>query len=107
VFQVAAIDVADIDLPGQDDIPTDDGVHYDVIDGATKRGKKKLISTDGFTYTVKKGTQRHSNSSQSYRTLDTNVTPIIVTSSRIKHYIRNSFTGVLQKYKTWTFVKRL
>jgi len=54
VFQVAAIDVADIDLPGQDDIPTDDGVHYDVIDGATKRGKKKLISTDGFTYTVKK-----------------------------------------------------
>lgn len=40
------------DQPLDDDIPDDQPVTYEVVEGGTKRGGKKLVGSDGFTYVV-------------------------------------------------------
>jgi len=48
------VDVEELELGDDGDVPDDSAITYRVIEAASKRGKAKLVSSDGFAYTVKR-----------------------------------------------------
>ena len=48
------MDVEELELGDDGDVPDDSAITYRVIEAASKRGKAKLVSSDGFAYTVKR-----------------------------------------------------
>ena len=50
----APLDDSLLDQPLDDDILDDQPVTYKVVEGGTKRGGKKLVGSDGYTYVVNK-----------------------------------------------------
>jgi hypothetical protein len=50
---VAALDTSLPDRPLDDDVPADTPVTYEVVESGTKRGGRKLVSSDGYTYTAR------------------------------------------------------